>query len=92
MVNSKGEGAGRAVRGHDIVKGMNVKGTGRGRSVQGHDSVVEKNVKGAGGEYQNMESARNQVQVQDDGEGRDADDGAAAAAERHHRRFGVAPL
>ena len=53
---------------------------------------MEKNVKGAGGEYQNMESARNQVQVQDDGEGHDADDGAAAAAERHHRRFGVSPL
>ena len=72
--------------------GMNVKGAGGGSSVQGHDIVEENNVKGAGGEYQNVESARNQVQVQDNGEGRGADDGAAAAAERHHRRFGVAPL
>ena len=45
-----------------------------------------------GGEYQDLEAARNQMQVHDDGEGRDADDGAAAAAERHHRQFGVKPL
>ena len=50
------------------------------------------NVKSAGGKYQNLEAARNQVQVQDDDKGRDADDGAAAAVQRHHRQFGVKPL
>ena len=92
VVNSKGEGVGRAEQCHDIVMGMNVKGAGGGRSVQGHDIVMKKNAKGAGGKYQNLEAARNQVQVQNNGKGRDADDGAAEAAERHHRQFRVKPL
>ena len=64
--------------------GTHFEGTRQGRKLRGRDSVVGTNFQGA----------RNQVQVQDDGEGRttDDDDGAAAAAEMHHRQFGVTAL
>ena len=61
-----GEGAGRTVRGHDIVVGKNVKGAGGGSSGQGHDIIMKKNGKGAGGVYQNLEANKNQMQVHDD--------------------------
>ena len=70
------------LQGWDIVVGAHFKGTRQGRELRGRDIVI-----GA-----NFEGARNRVQVPDDGEGRDADDGAAAAAERHHRQFRVTAL
>ena len=83
---NKDEGAGR----HGKNK---AKGTGRRGMNKDEGAGRKKEVRRIkGGEYQNLEATSNQMQVHDDGEGRDADDGAAAAAERHHRQFGVKPL
>ena len=80
----KGTRQEQELRGRDTVVGAHFEGTRQGQELRGRDMVVGANFQGA----------RNQVRVQDDGEGRnaDADDGAAAAAERHHRQFRVMPL
>ena len=78
----KGTRQEQELRGRDTVVGAHFEGTRQGRELRGCDMVVGANFQGA----------RNQVRVQDDGEGRNADDGAAAAAERHHRQFRVTPI
>ena len=69
-------------RGHDIVVHAHIKGTRQEQELRGHDIIADAHFEGTrqGREQRgrdiimgtNYEGARNQVQVQDDGKGHDA--------------------
>ena len=65
---------GRSVR---HIASVHFEGTRHRQKEEGYKELVFKDKVGQG--------AGRQVQVQEDGEEREADDGATAAAERHHR-------